>query len=134
MARTSGPVPVLLVVMASGALVVEMVWLPKASGFGVRDNTGAVPTPVSVSTADTVPRMVNVAERDPVGEGVNVTLTVQEPETATVPPFTHVPVSVFVKLLASGPVIVKYGVAIICAAVPVLLTVMVSGALVVPTF
>ena len=78
--------------------------------------------------------MVNVAEREPVGEGVNVTMTVQEPETATVAPLVQVPVPVFAKLLASGPVMVKYGVAITCAAVPVLLTVIVSGALVVPTF
>jgi len=133
-ARTSGPVPVLVVVMARGALVVEMVWLPKASGLGVRDNTGEVPVPCSETVPETVPRMFNGAERKPVGAGVNVTLMVQEPETAMVAPLVQVPVPVFAKLLASVPVIVKYGVAKTSGAVPLLVTVMVSGALVVPTF
>ena len=114
--------------------MVEMVWFPNASGLGVKDNTGDVPVPCSETVPETVPRIVSTAERKPVGEGVNVTFTVQEPETAMVAPATQFPVPVFAKLLASVPVIVKYGVAKTSAAVPVLVTVMVSGALVVPTF
>jgi len=78
--------------------------------------------------------MVKVADRAPVAEGVNVSFTVQEPLTGMVPPLTQVPVPAFAKLVGFVPVMVKYGVAKTCDAVPELETVSVTVALVVPTF
>jgi len=74
-----------------------------------------------------------VAVRPPVAEGVKVTFTVQDALAATVAPFAQVPVPAFTKFDALPPVIVKYGVAMTCGEELVLETVMVSGALVVPT-
>jgi hypothetical protein len=76
--------------------------------------------------------MLSVAARAPVVEGVNVKRTVQDPLTAIVPPFTHVPPPALAKLDGLAPVIVKNGVANTSAAVPVLETVNVVAPLVVP--
>jgi hypothetical protein len=51
--------------------------------------------------------MVNVAERAPLADGVNVKTTVQEPLIAMVPPLAQVPAPVLEKFVGLVPVIVK---------------------------
>jgi hypothetical protein len=58
-------------------------------------------------------------------------LIVQVPDMAMMPPLAHDPVPALEKFAALVPVIVKYGVPSICADVPLLVTVTVSGELVV---
>ncbi len=101
---------------------------------GESKTPGATPIPVRESDPFTVPEMFNVAARAPLADGVNVKLTVHEKPIAMVPPLVQDPVPALAKLAAFVPVSVKYGVESVSVAVPVLLTVIVSGALVVLTF
>lgn len=75
--------------------------------------------------------MVKVALRAPVAEGVKVRMMVQDEDAAIEPAFTQVP-PLRAKFVGLVPVMVKKGVASTSAAVPVLETVIVKGALVVP--
>ena len=68
----------------------------------------------------------------PIADGVKVKLTVQDALGAIVPELTQVPVPALAKLVEFVPVIVKNGVAKTSEPVPMLVTVMVSGPLVVP--
>ena len=76
--------------------------------------------------------MLSVAVRFPVTEGVKVSFTVQEELAAMLPPLAHVPVFALAKFVALAPLITKYGVARTCGAVPLFVTVIVKGELVVP--
>ena len=73
-----------------------------------------------------------MAESGPLAEGVKVRMMVQVPEAAMVPPLTQFPPPALAKLVALAPVMVKKGVDSVSVAVPTLVTVIVSGALVVP--
>ena len=75
--------------------------------------------------------MDKVAVRAPVAEGVKVRMMVQEPPAAIEPPLAQVP-PLRAKFVGLLPVRVKNGVARTSGAVPVLETVIVKGALVVP--
>jgi hypothetical protein len=79
-------VPVLLRVKLSAELLVAAGWLAKAKLVGERLATGAVPVPVKLTVCGLLVALsvkVNVAARLPLVVGVNVTLTVQVPLTAT---------------------------------------------------
>ena len=108
--------------------------MPNAMLVGDKSTPDATPVPVRESVPFTVPEIVKVAARDPLADGVKVKSTVQEAAAAIVPPFEQVPVPALAKLAAFVPVKVKYGVLSVSVAVPTLLTVIVSGELVVFTF
>ena len=79
-------VPVLLRVKLSGELLVVVGWLAKAKVVGERLASGAVPVPVKLTVCGVfvaLSEKLNVAARLPPVVGVNVTLTVQVPFTAT---------------------------------------------------
>jgi len=122
-------VPVFVTVRVKGPLVVLTFWFPNAPGLGVTLIAACVPVPVRESEALTVPRRFRVALRAPAAAGVNRRLIVQEPLAVIKPPFAHVPVPRFVKSVELVPVIVKYGLASVSVAVPVFVTVTVSGEL-----
>ena len=88
-----------------------------------------VPVPVKKSDAFTVPRIFSVAASAPVVDGVKTMNAVHEVLAAMDAPLTQLPNPLFAKLEAFAPVIVKYGVASACAAVPVLLIVTTIGKL-----
>jgi hypothetical protein len=125
-ARTSEAVPVLETVTVKGALVVPCSWFPKAAGDGDRPITGKVPVPLMEAEAFTVPRMFRIPLRLPVAVGLKVSVTVQEPLAAIVPPLTQVP-PVLAKSPAFVPVSVKNGVDRTSDALPILDTVTVIG-------
>jgi hypothetical protein len=125
---TSGAVPVFETVIVKGALVVPCNWFPKAPGDGERPITGKVPVPLSAADPLAVPKMFKAAVRLPVAPGVKVSVIVQEPLTAILPPLRQVP-AVRAKSAALSPVTVKKGVAKTSVAVPMFETVIVKGAL-----
>ena len=120
--------PVLVSVTVCAALVVPTVWLVKVSDVTERLAVvvGAVPVPVRLTVCglpEALSVMLKVPVRVPDAVGVNVTLIVQLAPAATEPP--HVSVSAKSALAAILPVIVR-------AALPVLDSVTVCAALVVP--
>jgi hypothetical protein len=102
--------------------------------LGATEARGATPVPVRESTPFADPAIFRIPDRAPAAVGVKVRFTVQELLTAIVPPLAQVPVPAFTNSLAFVPVMVKYGVERISEAVPVFVTVMVSGELVVLMF
>jgi hypothetical protein len=131
----SAAVPEFVKVMARAAEVVPLVWLPKAREAGASATTGAgaaVAVPLNVTAAFpllALEAIVSVALRAPVAVGANVMVTVQVPAAASgvavaqVPPWVKSPAAVPVSV---NPVKVS-------GADPLLVTVTVCAALVVPT-
>ncbi len=120
--------PVLVSVTVCAALVVPTVWLAKVSEVTERLAVvvGAVPVPVRLTVCglpEALSVMLKVPVRVPDAVGVNVTLMVQLAPAATEPP--QVSVSAKSPLAAILPVIVR-------AALPLLDSVTVCAALVVP--
>lgn len=101
---------------------------------GEREARAAIPVPVKESLPFTVPEIFSVPERAPAADGVKVRFTVHVPLTAIVPPFAQVPVPAFAKFAEFVPVKVKYGVERTSDAVPLFVTVIVRGELVVLIF
>jgi hypothetical protein len=123
--------PWLVRVIGSTALVVPRVWLPKFRLLAVRLTAGVPPVPVRFTVWGLPARlsaMLTAAVRVPVAVGVNVTLIVQLPPTASEP--LHVVVSAKSPTLAP----IRLMRVIVKLAVPVLVTVTLCTALVVPTF
>ena len=125
-------VPALLSVTVCGALLEPIVWLANVRLVGDKEADGvpAAPAPVNdtvcgLPVAPSV--MVTAATSAPLAEGVNVTLIVQLPLALTLPP----QVLLSAKSLAFAPVIVML--VIYRIAVPLLVSVTLFAALVVPT-
>src|SRR5580704_9038262 len=125
----SEALPTLFSVTACVALAVLTVWLPKARPVGDKFTAGpdaGVPMPVRLTDCGLFPALsvtVIAPLRVPVAVGVNVTLIVQEPPTATMLP------QLFVWLKSPVATILE----ILRDALPVLFSVSAWAALVVPT-
>lgn len=100
--------PVFEIVTVRPELVAPVLVSGKAMGLGEIDTAGtagATPVPVRVSVMLTAPaETVKVAVSEVRSIGVKVRFTVQEALAASVPPFAHVPVAMFVKSAAFAPV------------------------------
>src|SRR5713226_757536 len=125
-------VPVLVSVTVCAALVIPTFWLPKLRLPGLKLTAGAnmIPVPLSaafwgLSTALSV--KVTLALRLPVAEGVKVTLMVQDALMASVPG----QLLVWAKSVLFVPL--RAMLLILKEAVPLLVSVIVFAALVVPT-
>ena len=73
---TRFPLPVLVMVIASGLLVVPWIWLPNASDVGFTPGSGLVPLPLRgtlLGLPVALSKMFNVAERAPLAAGLKVT-------------------------------------------------------------
>lgn len=132
-ARVMLVVPVLVTVNVWAAVFVPCVTLPKLKDVGemLMDVTATpIPVPVSESVPEAFPLIFRVAVRAPTAVGVNVTVSVQVPEVATIPPLVQVP-PVRTNSEAFVPVMVKNGVFRTKLAEPVFVTVMVCAPLMV---
>lgn len=132
----SAAVPLLVSVTVCGELVVVSCWSPKLTLVGFRVTAGAWTTPVPLSaTLCGLPAALSLTEmlalRDPVAEGVKVTLIVQFAPAVSVLGLMG---QVFDWAKSSAFVPVTVMLVMINAAVPLLVSVTDLAALVVPTF
>jgi len=129
--KLKGAAPVLVTVTGLAPLVVPSGWLPKGRIVGDSETTGVVPVPVS-ETVWGLPGALSVSvrlpERLPAAVGVNVTFMTQLPLAATgVLVLQVVPLAATAKSPVTAMLVKLKG------AAPVLFTVTVLGALVVPS-
>jgi hypothetical protein len=125
----SAALPLLVRVMDCGALLVPDVWAAKEREEADKLTTGSedVPVPLKLTVCGLLEALsvtVKVPESGPVAVGEKVTLIVQEPPAATLPP----------QLLVSPKLALGAMLVMLSAALPVLLRVTGCDPLVVPEF